>query len=151
MMNSPWATLTTFATPQMMFNPCAMTARTQPSKRPSTRSVRKSATKSAMGSPAPDLRAAVGVLARPVGDVCGQDDFLRSRLPLHKDHRVRDLEAARVDLEFPEEVHDVHAAELRPDGRRVEVVRPLDRVRQDQQVGALQVVLSWFMVNSPSV
>src|SRR5436309_12903288 len=137
MMNSPWATLTTFATPQMMFNPCAMTARTQPSKRPSTRSVRKSATKSAMGSPAPDLRAAVGVLARPVGDVRGQHDFLRSRLPLHQDHRVRDLQAARVDLEFLEEVHGVHAAEVRPDGRRVDTVGPLDRVRRSKRVGAL--------------
>src|SRR5438094_10246708 len=100
MMNSPWATLTTFATPQMMFNPCAMTARTQPSKRPSTRSGRKSATKSAMGSPAPDLRAAVGVLARPVGDGCGLDDFLRSRLPLARDGRVRELDAASVALKL---------------------------------------------------
>src|SRR5438046_10658102 len=105
MMNSPWATLTTFATPQMMFNPCAMTARTQPSKRPSTRSVRKSATKSAMGSPAPDLRAAVGLLARPVADVRGHHDFLHSGLPLHQAHRARDLHAARVNLECPAESH----------------------------------------------
>src|SRR5436309_7301226 len=133
MMNSPWAMLTTFATPQMMFSPCAMTARTQPSRRPSTRSARKSAAKSAMGSPAPGLRAAVRVLARPVRDGRGQDHFLHSGLPLHQDHRMRDLQAARVDLEFPEEVHDVNVAQLRPDDRRVEAVHQVNLVRKDQQ------------------
>ena len=44
MMNSPCATFTTLATPQIKFKPCATTAKTQPSRSPRARSVRNNAT-----------------------------------------------------------------------------------------------------------
>src|SRR5436853_245662 len=133
MMNSPCAILTTFATPQMMFSPCAITAKTQPSRMPRAASETRRAKKSAIGSLAPDLCTAVGILARGVGDARRQDDLFHAGLPLDEHHRVRNLQASRVNLELTEEVHDVHAAKLRANCRRVEAVRLLDRIGKDQQ------------------
>src|SRR6266571_936587 len=79
------------------------------------------------------LRARVWILAGCVGDVARQDDLLRSCLPLDEEHRVRGLHAPRVELELPEEVHDVHAPQLGPHVGRVQAIRLLDRVRQDEE------------------
>ena len=75
------------------------------------------------------LRARVRILAGSIGDVARQDDLLHPGLPLDEDHRVGDLKPPRVKLELSEEVHDVHAPQLRADRRRVKAVRSLDRIR----------------------
>src|SRR5437879_12863592 len=81
------------------------------------------------------LRARVRILHPALRNGLGLDDFEGRRLPLDEDHRMGDLESAGIDLELPEEVHDVHAAEGGPDRERRRTVRLHDRVREHENCG----------------
>src|SRR6266566_5441436 len=114
MMNSPWATFTTFVTPQMRFSPWAITAKTQPSRMPYARSCRTTDPASTIGpsgfrGSAPRVR----VLDRGHRDVRRVHDLQRARLPLVHDHLVRGLDPFRVNLVRANEGHEMQA----PQGR----------------------------------
>src|SRR2546423_2161218 len=135
MMNSPWATFTTFVTPQITFRPCAITANTQPSIRPTTRSAATSP-RSAIVPPDLAWRALalryVGIADGRLRDVGRLNDLQLPVLPLHEDHRMRGLEPSRIDLEPSEERHDLHLGESLSHGGRVQAVRDFDRLYQDE-------------------
>src|SRR5438132_8480222 len=81
------------------------------------------------------LRARVRILHPALRNGLGLDDLEGRGLPLDEDHRMRDLESSRIDLELPEEVHDVHTAEGGSDRERRQTVRLLDRVREHENGG----------------
>src|SRR5437773_3361115 len=81
------------------------------------------------------LRARVRILHPALRNGLGLDDLEGRGLPLDEDHRVGDLESAGIDLELPEEVHDVHAAKGGPDLERRQTVRLHDRVREHENGG----------------
>src|SRR6266568_8349284 len=132
MMNSPWAMFTTFVTPQMRFNPCAITAKTQPSSRPYVRSCKTTDQASTMVPPNGDSASGVRILDRGDRHIRRVDDLERSRLPLVHDHLVGGLDPLRADLERPKEGHEVHASQRRSDLARAQAVRVFDGLREDE-------------------
>src|SRR5439155_7802526 len=133
MMNSPWATFTTFVTPQMRFSPWATTAKTQPSRMPYTRSWRTTDPASTIGPPGSRGSASgVRVLDRGHGDVRRVHDLQRAGLPLVHDHLVRGLDPLGVNLVRAKERHEMQAPQFRAHRACAEAVCIFDCFSQDE-------------------
>src|SRR5665213_146973 len=106
MMNAPCARLMMFMMPHTRRKPSATTARVPPARMPLTRSWKKSCTLNSYLTLSPRRRRIHGLT---VGRKCRPDCHKLPVLNLVYDHRLVDVQAARIEFDDPVERHDVEA------------------------------------------